>query len=209
MRLAVVAAVIALSAVTACYPDQLNSVPELASITTVVDSSGTALKTARTFSLIDTVMHAKRAQGANVIGHANDSQILQEIRNGFLADGWREITNPGQQRPDVVVLCVVFEQVNTGVFYGSSWWGDFGYWPGWPAYGPDWAWGYPAGGVQFDYITGALAVVALDLRNGNPTVKRVPILWAGAVSGVVTLNAVQGTLDGIQQMFVQSPYLRR
>ncbi len=206
MRLAAVAAALALSVVGACYPDQLNTVPELASVVTVVDSTGTALRSARTFSLIDTVMHAKRREGANVIGHANDATILSTTRNGFLANGWREITNPGQQRPDVVVLCIVFERVNTGVFYGG-WWNDFAFWPGWPAYGPDWGWGVP--GVEFDYIEGALAVVTLDLRNGNPTIKRVPVLWAGVVSGVVTLNAVDGTIAGIQQMFAQSPYLRR
>ncbi len=207
MRLAVVAPALTLWAATACYPDQLNTVPDLASVVTVVDSSGTALRSARTFSLIDTVMHARRAPGANVIGHESDATILSTIRNGFLADGWREITNPGQQRPDVVVLCIVFERVNTGVFYGG-WWNDFAYWPGWPAYGPDWTWGVP-GAVQFDFVTGALAVVALDLRNGDPTRKRVPVLWAGVVSGVVTLNAVEGTVVGIQQMFRQSPYLRR
>ena len=127
MRLAAVAAALALSVVGACYPDQLNTVPELASVVTVVDSTGTALRSARTFSLIDTVMHAKRREGANVIGHANDATILSTIRNGFLANGWREVTNPGQQRPDVVVLCIVFERVNTGVFYGG-WWNDFAFW---------------------------------------------------------------------------------
>ena len=195
-------------ALTSCYPDQIiTSVSQLATVTTLVDSQG-PLREARTFALPDTVVHARRDTGAGLIGHQGDAQILARIRDNLTALGWHELTNVPPEVPDVVVLTVVLEFTNTGVAY-TNWWAGWGWWPGWPAYGPDWAWGYPAGAVTFDYETGTLAVVMLDVRHGNTSRKRVPILWAGAVNGVLTSSSLQNALTGIDQAFAQSPYLKR
>jgi len=205
---ALVVAALSIAAV-ACYPDQIiNSVQELASITTVVDTEPPQpLRSARTFALIDTIIHPARSLGSGLIGHDGDDEILARIRRRFIDDGWREITNVPAQRPDVVVLTTIFEQVNTGVFYGD-WWSNWGYWPGWPTgYGADWGWGVP--GVEFVYESGTLLITMLDIRNGDPLRKRVPVLWAAGIQGVVTTTALQGALVGIDQAFVQSPYLER
>jgi len=191
----------------ACYPHEIDSVTDLASVTTVVDSQA-PLRNARTYAIPDTVIHSRRQQGANVIGHEADAQLLASIRGHFALLGWREITDLQAERPDVAVLAIVFEQTNTGVAY-TDWWSDWGYWPGWPGYGPDWAWGVPGTAVEFTYETGTLALVMLDLRGGDTTLKRVPLLWAAGIQGVVTTTAVQGTLAGIDQAFAQSPYLER
>jgi hypothetical protein len=193
--------------VGACYPDEINSVSDLASVTTLVDSQA-PLRAARTYAMPDTVLHSLRRQGANVIGHDADPAILASIRGHFALLGWREVTDVQSERPDVVVLVGVFEDTNTGVAY-TGWWGDWGYWPGWPAYGPDWAWGYPGGAVTFTYESGTLVLVMLDVRGGDTTLKRVPILWAAGIEGVITTTAVQGALAGIDQAFAQSPYLER
>jgi hypothetical protein len=195
-------------ATTGCYPDQIMSFSQLSSVTTLVDSQA-PLREARTFALPDTIIHPARAQGADVIGHEADDQILGRIRDGFLAFGWREITDVTAERPDVVLLTVVLEQSNTGVAY-SGWWGGWSFWPGWPVgYGADWGWGYPANAVTFSYETGTLLVVMLDIKHGNTSTKRVPLLWAGAVDGVLTKSSVDGALEGIDQAFAQSPYLQR
>ena len=191
----------------ACYPDSISEVQQLSSVTTLVDS-GPPLQGARTYSLPDTVIHSVRAVGADLIGHENDDRILARIRAGFATYGWREITDPVAERPDVVVLATVFEQTNTGVLY-SDWWAQWTFWPGWPAYGPEWFWGVPTGAVEFTYETGTLALVMLDIRNGVESEKRVPALWIAAINGVVTQSAVEGALSGIDQAFTQSPYLRR
>ena len=192
-----------------CYPDQIiTSVTQLASVTTLVDSQSPSLQTARTFALPDTVVHARRDTTVAFIGHVGDAQILASVRQNLTAIGWQELTKVPPEVPDVVVLTVVFETTNTGVAY-SNWWGGWGWWPGWPGYGPDWAWGYPGNAVTFTYETGTLAIVMLDTRHGDTSKRRVPILWAGAVNGVLTQSSLQGALTGIDQMFTQSPYLER
>src|SRR3954467_221035 len=92
-----------------CYPEQIASLTQTVSVTTLVDSQA-ALKTAHTFALPDTIVHPARAQGADVIGHEHDAEILATIRSNLVALGWREITDLATQRPDVVVLTFVLEQ---------------------------------------------------------------------------------------------------
>lgn len=196
------------SALTGCYPEQISSLTSAVSVTTLVDSQ-MPLKTARTFALPDTILHPERAQGADIIGHEHDAEILASIRSNFVAMGWREVTDVTVERPDVVVLTFVLEQTNTGVAY-TNWWGGWGYWPGWPVgYGPDWFWGYPGNVTTFTYETGTLAMVMLDIRNGDQTTKRVPILWAGAVNGALAIASTADVLAGVDQAFTQSPYLER
>lgn len=210
MRVAPLLPVVVLlsSAAMGCYPEQINSMSQAVTVTTLVDSQA-PLKAALTFALPDTIVHPARAQGSDVIGHEHDAAILASIRTNLTNLGWQEITNVAAERPDVVVLTAVLEQTNTGVAY-SDWWGSWGYWPGWPiGYGPDWFWGYPVNAVTFQYETGTLLIVMLDLAHGDPTLRRVPILWAAALNGVVEIATPADVLDGVNQAFVQSPYLER
>lgn len=196
------------SAVIGCYPEQITNLTQTVSVTTLVDSQ-TALKTARSFTVPDTVLHPLKFQGADLIGHAHDADILKAVRTNLVGLGWHEITDVATTRPDVVVLTFVLEQTNTGVAY-TDWWGGWSFWPGWPVgYGPDWFWGYPGNVTTFSYESGTIAMVMLDLRNGDPTRKRVPILWAGAVNGALMIASVEDALAGIDQAFLQSPYLER
>lgn len=196
------------SAAIGCYPEQITSVSQPVSVTTLVDSQS-PLKTATTFALPDTIVHPARAQGADVIGHEHDAQILALIRANLTKLGWREITDVTAERPDVVVLTAVLEKTNTGVAY-TNWWGSWGFWPGWPvSYGSDWFWGYPANAVTFTYESGTLVIVMLDVEHGDAGAKRVPILWAAALNGIVMLATPEDVLTGIDQAFTQSPYLER
>ena len=205
--LVVIGAALSIAA-AGCYPDQVIQPNELASVITLVDSQGTPLSTARTFSMPDTVIHVHRSGGEPATGHEGDDQILSRIRFGFTGFGWREITNPLTERPDVVVLTAVIETTQTGVAYGD-WWGAWGYWPGWPSgYGAGWEWGYPSA-VAFTFESGTVLITMLDLRAGDPATERVPLLWAGGINGVLTKSSLNGALNGISQVFVQSPYLER
>lgn len=196
------------SATLGCYPEQIVSLSQPVTVTTLVDSQA-PLKAARTFALPDTIIHPARAQGADVIGRDHDAEILAQIRSNFLGMGWREITDVSVERPDVVVLTFVLEQTNTGVAY-TDWWGGWSFWPGWPiGYGPEWFWGYPGNVTTFTYESGTLAMVMLDIKHGDTSARRVPILWAGAVNGVLMVASFEDALNGIDQAFVQSPYLER
>lgn len=191
---------------SSCYPDEIDSLVDAASVITVVDSQQ-PLRIARTYAMPDTVIHSLRAQGTGVIGHEADPQVLARIRANFSVLGWREVTDLKAERPDVAVLVMLFEQTNTGVAY-AGWWGDWGYWPGFTGYGPDWTWGYPSA-VTFNFESGTLAIAMLDLRGGNPTFKSLPLLWVAGVEGAVITSSIGDVLNGIDQAFAQSPYLER
>ena len=139
----------------------------------------------------------------------NDAEILARIRAKFIAAGWIDVTGLQGVRPDVVVLTSALAQEHTGTVY-DAWWGSWGYWPGWPtAYGSDWIWGVPGTEFEFTYFTGTLIITMLDVNDADATQRRIPALWLAAINGVLTSSAVDGALNGINQAFVQSPYLVR
>ena len=196
------------AAALGCYPEQITSLSQLASVTTLVDSQA-PLRNARTFALPDTIVHLTPTTGPGVMRHDGDQQMIDRVRSELIALGWQEITDVAAERPDVVVLMAVSEQTNTGVAY-AGWWSYWGWWPGWPVgYGADWGWGYPANAVTFTYDTGTLLITMLDVQHGDASSRRVPLLWAAGVNGVLTSSSLQGALTGIDQAFTQSPYLER
>jgi len=205
-RLVVIGAAASIAAAS-CYPNQdVTNVSDFASVTTLVDSQAPFFA-ARTFALPDTVIHVSIDGAPTVTGHDGDAQILARIRAGFIAFGWREITDVRARGADVVILTSVLEREQTGVAY-AGWGGSWGYWPGWPAGYTGYGWGYP-GTVEFTYEAGTLLITMLDLVHGDASTRRVPLLWAAGVNGVLTSSSLDGALDGITQAFVQSPYLER
>ena len=56
-----------------CYPEQINSISQLASVTTLVDSQA-PLRNAQSFALPDTIVHV--TMGAGVISHGGDQQMI-------------------------------------------------------------------------------------------------------------------------------------
>ena len=206
-RLLVIGAAASLAA-AGCYDNQdVTSVSDFASVTTLVDSQA-PLRAARTFALPDTVIHVSLQGAPTVTTHDGDAQILARIRTGFIALGWREVTDVRAAGADVVILTAVLEREQTGVAYGG-WGSSWGYWPGWPAGYTGYGWGFPGAGVEFTYEAGTLLITMLDLLHGDASTKRVPLLWAAGINGVLTSTSLQGALDGITQAFVQSPYLER
>lgn len=198
----------ALAFTAACYPEQIVFPDALGSVTTLVDSGDAALRTARVFALPDTVVALKR--GTGTIGHADDHTLVARVRQNFLARGWIETRNPAVTPPDVVILLAGSTRVEVGVAY-TDWYGAWGYLPYWGgAVDPSLAWGAPVGAIPYAYQAGTLIVTMVDVR---PTRTRddgrIPLLWAAALDGVLTgESTLDRALDGIDQAFVQSPYLR-
>jgi hypothetical protein len=201
-RLLVLGALVALGA--ACYTDRIDNIRSFGTVVTLVDSQA-PLRAARTFAMPDTIVVIR---GMDILTHAHDSEILARIRSKFIAAGWIEV-DPRRIRPDVVVLTSALAQEHTGTV-STAWWGPWGYWPGWPtAYGSDWIWGVPGTEFEFTYATGTLIITMLDVNDADAGGRRIPALWVAAVNGVLTVAAVDGALIGIDQAFVQSPYLVR
>jgi hypothetical protein len=197
------------AATVGCYPDQMNLLTQTVSVTTLVDS-GAPLKAARTFAMPDTIVVVNRG-GAGVIDRDGENEILARIRESFISRGWRDVTSIRAETPDVVILTAALEQSHEGVAYGD-WWSAWGYWPGWAgAYGPDWVWAVPGGTVTFTYESGTLLIVMLDRHHDDTAEKRVPVLWAAGVNGVLATPVfnLDVAIGGVDQAFAQSPYLNR
>jgi hypothetical protein len=177
------------------------------SVVTVVDD-GTALRSARTFALPDTIVDVPLQ--SEVIRHEADHQITANIRAHLISLGWRDVSGNSQVRPDVVVLVAASTRTQAGVAY-ANWFGAWGYLPYWDAgVSAGWAWGMPADEIPYVYQAGTLLITMLDVRAQNPDTQRIPLLWAAAIDGFVTdaVTTKDRTIDGIDQAFAQSSYLK-
>jgi Domain of unknown function (DUF4136) len=194
----------------ACYATDYNSVATNPSgvVITVVDR-GPALVTARTFALPDTVVEIP--VGSNTLDHVSDQQIVANVRAHMVALGWQDVGINPAATPDVILLIAAATRIETGVAY-VDWFGAWGYLPYWgPSVDGGWIWGVPAGAVPYAFQAGTILISMLDRRSPNPTLRSIPLLWSAGIDGVVTTtaNTTERALAGIDQAFVQSPYLIR
>lgn len=175
-------------------------------VVTLVDTTTPALASARTFAIPDTIVPL---EGSGTINHSADHVVVDSVRAHFLQLGWIERRDPAGERPDVVILLGVSTRTETGVAYGG-WYGAYGGMPYWGGVAdPTWAFGAPVWGVEYSYDVGTLVMTMIDLRAPRATTKVVPVLWIGALNGVLNGNdGVARVQRGLDQAFAQSPYLR-
>jgi hypothetical protein len=193
---------------TACESADVLSTNLPGAVLTIVDD-GPALAAARTFALPDTLITLPT--NSTSIGHESSVAIVGRVRAHLLRLGWIDVTSATNARPDVVVLVVANERLQTGWAY-ADWFGAWGYLPYWgPAVDPTSVWGVPGGAIPYSFVAGTVLVTMLDLRNQRGSVDDIALLWAAGVDGVVTgpTSTLDRALLGLDQAFVQSPYLRR
>ena len=67
------------------------------------------------------------------------------------------------------------------------------------------------GALGYSYTTGTVLTAMLDLRNPDTTNGTVPVIWLGALNGVISAPSSIETriVQGLDQAFEQSPYLRK
>jgi hypothetical protein len=191
----------------ACDGTTLDSPQSFGAIVTMVDSGG-ALRRSSTFVLPDTVV--RLSQFGTPIGPTLAHQLIIQVRAHFRAMGWTELANERGAHPDVLILIAASTQTQIGLAYGD-WFSSWGYLPYWGgSVDQSWAWGYPDGAVPYSYQTGTLLVSMIDVSSPrDATTKTIPLLWAAALDGLVgDGSTVERIRAGIDQAFVQSPYLR-
>jgi hypothetical protein len=194
----------------ACYPDDINSADDLDTVTTLFDREQD-FGAIGTYVLVDSVVFIDAdgdgGDGESSVSHAFDDQVLAAVRRNLNAAGYTELANPAAGTPDITVLATTTSSTTVGVAY--DWWAYWGWYPYWPGYGAGWGVGYPPVSVAYAYTTGTLLLTMLDAQNADVAAKKIPVLWVGAVNGVLTGNAdVSRAIDGIDQAFAQSPYIR-
>ncbi len=124
-----------------------------------------------------------------------NSQIIQRIEYNLTNLGWTRVEDP--ETADVVLFPASW--TNTTVYYWYDYWcWYYYYYCGW-----GWYW-YPTVSVS-SYTTGTFVMTMVV--NGDEYIEPARV-WTGAINGL--LSGVQSTSrlnNGIDQAFIQSPYL--
>jgi Domain of unknown function (DUF4136) len=194
-------------AVAACYPERsVDSTSEFATVTTSFDEQAD-FATVTKYALPDTVLYVPREEDKEVPA-ATQSAVLAQIRTNLNALGWQEVTNPKTTPVDVYATAIITTTLN--IYYGWAYW-DYWYWyGGWPpGWGGGYGWYYPPSFYTYSYTTGTLLMNLIDARPAAAQPQLVPIVWTGAVNGVLENQATNVAIvtAGIDQAFKQSPYL--
>jgi hypothetical protein len=145
--------------------------------------------------------------------HAFDSVILDEVRRELEGLGYVRIDKNANEAPDVVMLVggiaannwVAYSAYPWYYYYpGGGYWYDYYY--GWGVYYPY----YPVTAVV-NYPTGTIVMDLVSLKDADPSRKRIPSIWVGAINGLLAAGDVNATTriqSTIDQAFAQSQYLR-
>ena len=109
---------------------------------------------------------------------------------------------------------VVLRNKQITVVYPGYPWGGGGWYGGWyPGFGGCYYCGYPSYG-SVTYQVGTVALEMYDLRkipSGGPVPSEFDMSWIGIMRGIIGSNSATNStraITGIQQAFLQSPYLK-
>ena len=141
-----------------------------------------------------------------IVASENDypRPVLNTIKSNLNARGYTQVAR--NQNPDlgINVLIVndfnVFQQVVYPNYYGYP--GN--YYSGYYGYG---SWYYYPYVNTYTYNTGVLIIEIVDLKNKTPD-NKVSVIWDAYLGDVYsTINLIDQTVKGIDQAFLQSPYV--
>ncbi len=125
-------------------------------------------------------------------------QILARIDANMAALGWSKVDVSAN--PDVLMMPAGISSTTYFYSYWYCWWYG-GYYGGW-------GWYYPPYYTVSSYTTGSLIMTMSDPTVDSP-INRSATAWIGAMNGLLSGNGnINRALDGIDQAFAQSPYLR-
>jgi len=178
-----------------CYPDYGLTVEDFDVVATFKDDAAN-FQTYNTYFMPDSVQKLFDGLLGSPINSQLDEAILTEIENQMQSYGYQKVNN--QANADLYLF--------VGITTSESYVYDPGYWGGY--YG----WYYPwYGGYAYSYSTGSLFLTLIDKVKFNDANKIVGAVWAGTANGVVEdskANIKVRTLNSIDKMFNQSPYLK-
>ncbi|WP_052272765.1 DUF4136 domain-containing protein [Flavihumibacter solisilvae] len=165
-----------------------------------------------TYFMPDSVVHITEGGTAD---HRYDRQILSSLKSNLDALGWTQLSETGQAKADVVVMAAASDQTWASCAY-YCWYCYWGWYPGWgyypPAWGPGYGWGYPTDIVCTSYSTGSVIVSIADPNLVSDADTTLPVKWMGILNGLLqgTDAEINQRIDkNIDQMFIQSPYLKQ
>jgi hypothetical protein len=214
--LTIAAAAIAMSS---CYPNAPENSEDFDVVATFYDQNAD-FTSLTSYSMPDSVVQVQISGSENRdISHDHDGDILAEVADQLAARGYQRENNPDQNKPDFVVLVSAAATTEYDPYASDPW---YSYWSWWwegadslpdvdVSWGLDFSW--YSGSVVYSYDVGALLVTLLDVRNvDTANGEDLNVLWMGTINGIITgndLSVTRRVIEGIQQMFRQSPYLSK
>ena len=142
----------------------------------------------------------------------NDAEtVLDAFITNMENAGYRR-TNE-KDEADLGLQISYIKNINYFVNYNNPyWWWDYpGYWNSWywGSWGGGWYYPYP---VVYSYSVGSLLAEMLNLKAQEGERQKLPVIWDAYMSGLLyDYNKVniQLTVNGVNQAFSQSPYLKK
>ncbi|UBM61515.1 DUF4136 domain-containing protein [Candidatus Sulfidibacterium hydrothermale] len=194
-----------------CYPDNTLTVSQTDVVVTGYNDS-VDFQSLHTYYMPDTIF-VRREDTTDQTPVANQQAYLDEIAKQMSEMGYQRFTladTVNGQMPDVELIVSALEKT----YVVGGWY--YPYYPGWSPWFPGWGWYYPPyyyPSIPWysEYKTGTLLVEMVnkedyDVVQGD-TVSRV--YWNGALNGILEGSNIETrTLDGIDQMFKQSPEIK-
>jgi hypothetical protein len=195
-----------------CDDEGAEYVDELDTIVTRYDESFD-FEGVQTYVMPDTVVYVPEVSIKSESREEFDEAVLKQVAENFEKMGYIRLEEnaDGSEDPDVIVTISLMERDIYAVYpYPGAWydywdWYDWGYW-GFPWIGPGYSPYYPPYWGVYSYSTGTLVVdmiqpVQIDEEN------HVPVIWNGLFNGIASYGLNERMLNGIDQIFEQSPYL--
>ena len=174
----------------------------------------------KTYYLPDSINYI--VEEGEEVDHSLDSYIVSELERNFEDLGWERLLPEDslEPAPDVMVLPTVIKVTNYQVWGGYPWYPGWGWGWGWyyksstetnywgyPGYG----WGYPYYPTYVTYYeVGTVLWDLVDPENIDEEGEVIYVEWTGAINGVVgsSVSSTKSRItNGIEQAFIQSPYL--
>ena len=201
---------------TGCYPGGAEYTDDLDLAVTSYDESFdfTAVKT---YFLPDSINHIiGEDDDPDKVDRSLDPFIISELARNFDGLGYTRLDSVDENSPPDVIVFVNAIRVTNYNIYSYPWypgWGYPGYGWGYPWYGGGYGWGYPwYGGTSVtSYETGTVFWDYFDPKNYDAENEVLYTSWRGAINGLLSSNKTNTNTRisrGIDQTFLQSPYLR-
>jgi len=186
-----------------CTPGSELTVQESDVVVTAYDPS-VDFGAITTYTMPDTVIHLLAEDEEDKISRKYDQAILDLIAANFAARGYVRIPEDSPEAEDVLVFVSATSMDYWSVYsYYGGYWGWYGGW---------YWWGYPPMyGVDYEYTTGTLLVDMVDPSKQDVPNELKAAYWRGVCNGILSgseSSIVSRFGDSINQMFIQSPYLR-
>ena len=193
-----------------CDEEGAEYIDELDTIVTRYDETFD-FSTIKTYVMPDTVIYVPEVSIQSDSRKEFDRAILQQVAENFEKLGYTKLEE-GETKvsdPDAIVTLTIMENDVYAVYpypwYNYWGWYDWAYW-GYPWIGPGYSPYYPSYWGVYAYSTGTLVIdmiqpVQIEQEN------HVPVVWNGLFNGIASYGMDERMLEGIDQMFEQSPYL--